>query len=199
MFENFPPLKIMTLTLTRMYPPSSKAHGSKAHDRSGFLAFWKTELEKLSSAHILHWAVDAYYPRLALRTAFEPEGCVILSMLSNIVPKVKVLCHAVDYQMQRFWNVSNRFRIKTGLEIEPVYLHDVDLMASGDGIVPFDAVLHGTRRDGRPGFGVLDIDWSLEIPSIAPLARWTGDAVERKLRQDAIVDPSFVNIWRPYR
>ena len=178
--------------MTRMY---SMKHGSKRQSDAGFLAYWKDELEKLSSEHILNWAVDSYSPRLVLKTAFEPEGCVILSMLSKIVPKVSVLCNEIDFQMQRFLGVSKCFYMKTGLEITPIYLHEMN--NSRD--LSFDAVLCGIRREGRPGIGVMGMDYFAELPSIAPLVRWTREAVMNKLRRDSILDSSFINIWRADR
>lgn len=144
----------------------------------------------MGSTHILHWAIDHFYPRLALKTAFEPEGCVILSLLSKIVPKITVLCDEIDHQMQHFWNVTDRFNQKTGLEIVPIHS-----LRPGDDNVCLDAILDCTRRQGQAGIGVLAMDLSMEIPTVSPLVRWPRDAVIRKLRQDAILDSSFINIW----
>ena len=120
-----------------------------------------------------------------------PEGCVILSMLSEIVPNVTVLCNMTDYQMQHFWNVSGRFYVKTGLQIVPV--HSLNVHGTE---MEFDAIIETTRRQGRPGIGVLGRDQAMEIPTISPLVRWTRDAVIRKLKQDAILDSSYINIWQ---
>lgn len=157
---------------------------------NGFLAFWKDELEQMSSKQILHWAVDAFHPRLALKTTFEPEGCVILSLISEIVSEITVLCNEIDFQMQRFWSVTKRFRAASGLQIVPTHAFDEDDRPS------FDLILDGTRRRGRPGIGVLQWDPALETPTVSPLVRWTHDALLRKLRRDAILDSSFINIWK---
>lgn len=182
----------MTLTMARMYSKNRKPSKRNEYD---FLTFWKEELEQMSSVHILHWAVEHYYPRLALKTAFEPEGCVLLSLLSNIAPKIMILCSDIDYQMQYFWRVTNRFFTQTGLEIVRVASFDTDIESR----THFDAVLDGTRRQGRPGIGVLGMNQTTEIPSVSPLVRWSHDALVQKLKRDAILDSSFINIWNTDR
>lgn len=145
----------------------------------------------MSSVHILHWTVDHFYPRMILKTGFEPEGCVILSMLSKIVPQITVMCSEIDYQMQGFWNITGRLYRKTGLEITPIHLHHTN----DEDNISLDLILDCTRRQGRPGIGVLGTDSPTEIPTVSPLVRWTGDALIQKLKQDAILDSSFINIW----
>lgn len=181
------PEKAMTLTMTRMY---STTPNFQNRYESEFFAFWKGELEKMSSTHILHWAVDNFYPRLVLKTAFEPEGCVILSLLSKIVPEITVFCHEIDYQTQQFWNITGRFYRKTGLEIVPIHS-----LRSKDDSGRFDAMLDCTRRKERPGIRVLTMDPATSIPTISPLVRWTRDAIDKKLKQDAILDTSFLHVW----
>lgn len=179
----------MTLTMTRKYQTQQNQQECNNAD---FLTFWREELEKLSSTHILHWTVDSFYPKLALKTAFEPEGCVILSMLSTIVPKITILCNEVDYQMQHFWSITRSLYRKTGLEIVPIHSYD----GNNDDCVRFDAILGCARRQDQQGIRVLGMDMSMDIPVISPLKRWTHDAVIRKLKHDAIFDSSYINIWK---
>jgi phosphoadenosine phosphosulfate reductase len=63
----------------------------------------KEHSERLETAtpwQILEWAVKAYYPSLTMATAFGPEGCVILYMLSKIEPRVHVFNLDTGYQFQ---------------------------------------------------------------------------------------------------
>ncbi|HEY2759465.1 MAG TPA: phosphoadenylyl-sulfate reductase, partial [Pirellulales bacterium] len=50
------------------------------------LAHLAAESEKLETARpweIVQWAVDNYFPKLTMATAFGPEGCVIIHMLGQ--------------------------------------------------------------------------------------------------------------------
>ena len=174
----------MTFTMPRM---CSINYVPKKQNNADYLLYWKDELEKMSSVHILHWAVDSFYPRLALKTAFEPEGCVILAMLSKIVPRITIVCNEMDYQMQHFWNINHRLSIKTAVEIIPAHFLDPENLC-------FDALLDGTRRRGQPGIGVLRTDQSTGLPMIAPLVRWSHDALIRKLKQDTPFENSYIDI-----
>lgn len=49
-----------------------------------FLEYWKIELEKLGAKQILQWAIETFYPNLALATSFGVNGYVILSMLTDL-------------------------------------------------------------------------------------------------------------------
>lgn len=191
--NHFSPDKTMTLTMTRMYFASP--HNRKTDD---FLKFWETELEKLGSEQILHWAVDSYAPRLALATSFEPESCVLLAMLSKITSEITVVCTRLDYQVQRLWGISRRFHEKYGIKITPVESIQEN---NGDGMseirpaTKFDAILCGARRRDHAGLKVFARHTTFDIPMIAPLARWTREAVVDKLKRDEIVCPSYWNLW----
>ena len=55
-------------------------------------------LEGAEPEEIVRWAVETYYPKLTMATAFGPEGCVILSMLARVEPKVYVFNLDTGYQ-----------------------------------------------------------------------------------------------------
>jgi hypothetical protein len=44
------------------------------------LACQSLALEKAAPEEIITWAVENYYPKLTMATAFGPEGCLILAM-----------------------------------------------------------------------------------------------------------------------
>ena len=44
----------------------------------------RQRLETESPEEIIAWAVERFFPKLTMATAFGPEGCVILAMLANL-------------------------------------------------------------------------------------------------------------------
>jgi len=65
-------------------------------------------LGKASPEEIIRWAVETYFPKLAMATAFGPEGCVILSMLAKIEPRVYVFNLDTGYQFQETLDTRER-------------------------------------------------------------------------------------------
>src|SRR3954451_24952199 len=77
----------------------------------------------LAGAHpreILRWAVESYYPRLTMATAFGPEGCVILHLLSEIEPRVRVFNLDTGYQFAETLELRDRIAVRYGIEVEMV-------------------------------------------------------------------------------
>lgn len=181
----------MSIITARMYP---SRHASHAREQGRFLNYWKEELEQMSSDQILHWAIDSYYPRLALVTSFEPEGCVLLSMLAKVVPNITVLCNELDARMQHYWGIARQFYVKSGLEIEiaplPQPIGVFENTASR-----FDAILCGMRRQKRSAAMVLESHYHWRIPVVSPLVRWNREAVMSKMKRDDILAASFLKIW----
>src|SRR4051794_8307984 len=107
---------------------------------------WDEAAERLNGAHpqeILRWAVETFYPKLTMATAFGPEGCVILHMLSEIEPKVRVFNLETGYQFPETLALRDRIAERYGMDVEmvrpatsvaeyeainggPVYAHDTD-------------------------------------------------------------------------
>src|SRR5579872_5908198 len=80
-------------------------------------------LEDRSPEEILRWAVEMYAPRLAMATAFGPEGCVLLAMLAQIAPKGRsVYAFNLDtgYQFQETLELRQRIQRRYG-----IYVHSV--------------------------------------------------------------------------
>ena len=62
---------------------------------------WMAVNQKLADASpqaSLQWAGATYYPKLTIATAFGPEGCVLLHMLAEIEPNVRVFNLDTGYQ-----------------------------------------------------------------------------------------------------
>src|SRR5882724_7105973 len=82
---------------------------------------WTEENARLEGAtprEILRWAVEAFYPRLTMATAFGPEGCVILHMLAEIEPRVRVFNLETGYQFEETLALRDTIAERYGIEVE---------------------------------------------------------------------------------
>src|SRR5687768_7078611 len=67
---------------------------------------------------VLRWAVETFYPRLTMGTAFGAEGCCILHMLAEIQPKVHVFNLETGYQFAETLAMRDRIRQRYDIEVE---------------------------------------------------------------------------------
>ena len=84
---------------------------------------WDEVNRRLDGAHpreILRWAVETFYPRLTMATAFGPEGCAILHMLAEIEPRVRVFNLDTGYQFAETLALRDRIAERYGIEVELV-------------------------------------------------------------------------------
>src|SRR5262245_42993942 len=65
-------------------------------------------LEGAPPEHILAWAVEKYFPKLTMATAFGPEGCVIIHMLAQIEPRVYIFNLDTGYQFNETLQLRDR-------------------------------------------------------------------------------------------
>ena len=165
-------------------------------------------LETAAAEEILAWAVATYFPRLTMATALGPEGCVILSMLARIEPRVYVFNLDTGYQFRETLELRERIAEKYGILVDlqqpelsvdayeaahggPLYRTDPDrccydrkvrvLQRVAQG---FDAWLTGIRRDQSPTRAdtpVVRWDKKFGLVKISPLARWTKSEVWRRI------------------
>src|SRR5437870_4889085 len=77
-------------------------------------------LEGQSPQQILKWAVDTFYPRLTMATAFGPEGNCIIHMLAEIEPRVRIFNLETGYQFPETLELRERIKQKYGIEVEYV-------------------------------------------------------------------------------
>ena len=75
-------------------------------------------LEGLYAEEILTWAVDTYFPRFTMATGLGPEGCVIISMLAKIEPRVYVFNLDTGYQFPETLELRRAHRRKYGMEVD---------------------------------------------------------------------------------
>lgn len=158
------------------------------------------KLERAAPEQILRWAVDAYYPRLTMATAFGPEGCVIIDLLSRIEPKVRVFNLDTGYQFPETLQLRDRIAERYGIEVEwvradasvaqyeaancgPVYDRDPDRCCHDRKLVPlrravegYDAWISSIRADQsthRARADVVGWDAKFQLVKVNPLLRWT--------------------------
>ena len=164
---------------------------------------WAEVNERLATAtpqEVLRWAVDTYHPRLTMATAFGPEGCVILHMLAEIEPKVRVFNLDTGYQFAETLALRDRIAERYGIEVElvrpaetvaeyesrnngPLYVVDSDRCCRERKLVPlrravegYDAWISAIRADqstDRSRSAVVGWDAKFGLAKINPLLRWT--------------------------
>jgi phosphoadenosine phosphosulfate reductase len=167
-------------------------------------------LETATAEEILSWAVETFSPRFTMATGLGPEGCVIISMLARIDPRVYVFNLDTGYQFRETLELRDRIAEKYGIEINlqrpelsveayeaanggPVYKTNPDKCCADRKICVlrrvaayFDAWATGIRRDQSPtraDTSVVRWDKKFGLVKISPLATWTkGDVWSRILR-----------------
>lgn len=160
------------------------------------------ELEGASPEEILRFAFAAY-PKIAISTAFGPEGCALVAMAAAIEPRVKVFTIDTDFLFPESIALREQFESKYGLTIEVLrgevsieeqnrlhgsrlFERDTDLCCSLRKVEPTRRALHGLdawvaglRRDQSKTRGDIDIletyarDAEPALVKVNPLARWT--------------------------
>lgn len=167
----------------------------------------RCESERLETAtpkEILAWAVERYFPKLTMATAFGPEGCVILHYLAEINPRVHVFNLDTGYQFAETLELRERIKRRYGIEVEmkrpelsvaeyeavhggPLYKTQPDrccfdrkVTVLQQAAVGFDAWMSGIRRDQSPDRAKAPIvgwDKKFGLVKISPLANWTKQDV----------------------
>src|SRR5258708_18245353 len=77
-------------------------------------------LDGKSPQEILRWAVQKFYPRLTMATAFGAEGCCIIHMLAEIEPRVRVFNLDTGYQFPETLELRERIKQRYGMAVEMV-------------------------------------------------------------------------------
>jgi len=180
------------------------------------LAELKAQSDRLETAtplEILQWTVETYYPKLTMATAFGPEGCVILYILSKINPKVHVFNLDTGYQFKETLELRDEIARKYGIEVEmkradttvedyeaqhggPVYKSNPDqccfdrkVVVLRKAAIGFDAWMSGIRRDQSPDRAKAPIvgwDKKFNLVKISPLANWTKKDVWKLITDEKI-------------
>lgn len=181
------------------------------------LARHGARLESATPEQIIAWAVERYFPRLTMATAFGPEGCVILSMLARIEPRVYVFNLDTGYQFGETLELRDRIAQRYGIVVDlqrpelsveeyervhggPVYKTDPDRCCFDRKIAVlhrvargFDAWMSGIRRDQSPhraNAPIVGWDKKFGLVKISPLANWTRKQVwDRIVYEDIPYNP----------
>lgn len=171
------------------------------------LAQISATLEDKSPEEILEWAIETYYPKLTMATAFGAEGCVLLAMLSQIAPNgknVRVFNLDTGYQFDETLELRERIADKYGIEVEyvspfetvaemearfggPIYGTHPDECCRIRKVEPlkqalagYDAWFSAIRRDQTPDraqSAIVEWDKKFNLAKISPLANWTKQDV----------------------
>jgi phosphoadenosine phosphosulfate reductase len=170
-------------------------------------------LEGAAAEEILAWAVQTYFPRFTMATGLGPEGCVIISMLARIEPRVYVFNLDTGYQFRETLELRERIAEKYGIIVDlqraelpvesyeaahggPVYKTDPDKCCYDRKVSvlhrvakDFDAWASGIRRDQsltRADTPIVRWDKKFGLVKISPLARWTTDQVWERILAEKI-------------
>jgi phosphoadenosine phosphosulfate reductase len=177
------------------------------------LARESERLEQATPEEILARTIEQYYPRFTMATGLGPEGCVIISMLARLEPRVYVFNLDTGYQFAETLALRERIRDKYGMEIHferpelnveqyeaanggPVYRTDPDRCCRQRKVevlhrvaVRFDAWASGIRRDQSPtraNTPILQWDKKFGLVKVSPLARWTKSDVWRRILDEGV-------------
>jgi phosphoadenosine phosphosulfate reductase len=170
-------------------------------------------LENAPAEEILSWAMETFFPRFTMATGLGPEGCVIISMLARIEPRVYVFNLDTGYQFPETLQLRDRIAKKYGISIDlqrpelsveayeaanggPVYRTNPDKCCKDRKIRVlervarhYDAWATGIRRDQSPTRADTPIvrwDKKFGLVKISPLATWTKSDVWGRILRDGI-------------
>ena len=82
---------------------------------------WKaisSEFESASPEDVLGWAVAEYAPDIALATGFGVEGCVLVSMLSEIRPVARIFYLDTDLLFPETYALRDQLEARYGVHFE---------------------------------------------------------------------------------
>jgi phosphoadenosine phosphosulfate reductase len=159
-------------------------------------------LDGKPAEEILRFAFDRY-PKIAISTAFGPEGCALVAMAATIKPDVKVFTIDTDFLFPESIELRARFEQKYGITVEVLrgavsieeqnrrhglrlFEVNTDLCCAlrkveptGRALQGLDAWIAGLRRDQSATRAGIDILESYDRPGepplvkVNPLANWT--------------------------
>ena len=182
-------------------------------DLSDELAEKNRELESASAETILAWAAERFGDRITMATAFGPEGMVIIHLLAQVAPQLRVFNLDTGYQFPETLAMVDRIRERYGLDVElrrpaqsvaeweaenggPVYHRDPDrccferkLRVLRESIAGMDAWITAIRRDQSPdraGAPIVGWDHKFDLVKVNPLANWTKSHVWKLIVDERI-------------
>jgi len=157
-------------------------------------------LSEAGPEEILRWAVERFYPKLTMATAFGAEGCAIIHMLAAIEPRVRIFNLDTGYQFRETLELRDRIAEKYGIEVEmirpattvaeyeaihggPLYethpdrcCHDRKILPLRRAIVGYEGWISSIRGDqskDRANTPKVGWDKKFNLVKINPLLNWT--------------------------
>ncbi len=158
------------------------------------------KLEGQPAQVILRWAVEQFFPRLTMATAFGAEGNCIIHMLAEIEPGVRIFNLETGYQFKETLELRERIKDRYGIEVEyirpelsvpeyeaehggPLYnsfsdqcCMDRKSIPLRKAVVGYDAWISAIRKDqtkDRAQAPVVGWDAKFSLVKINPLLQWT--------------------------
>ena len=159
-----------------------------------------TRLSGATPHEILRWAVERFYPRLTMATAFGAEGCILLHVLAEIEPRVRVFNLDTGYQFPETLELRDRIAERYGIQVElikpettvaeyerpydrPLYQTNSDQCCYDRKIIPlrralvgYDAWITAIRSEQsahRAAVTIVGPDPKFGLVKINPLLGWT--------------------------
>lgn len=217
MTEERPRIKVdrspmVSPSMARPVSPAS-AIRTAGPDEIQWFAQQSRRLEGRRPEDILAWAVQTYFPRFTMATGLGPEGCVIISMLAKIEPRVYIFNLDTGYQFRETLALRERIVAKYGIEVDlqqpelsvpeyeqlhggPLYSRDSDRCCFDRKIavlhrvaVHYDAWATGVRRDQGPTRAdtpIVKWDKKFGLVKISPLACWTKSNVWTRIVREGV-------------
>jgi len=182
-------------------------------DEIEWLRWENMRLENAAPEEILTWAVDRYFPHFTMATGLGPEGCVIISMLAKIEPRVYIFNLDTGYEFPETLELRERIEAKYGVVVDfqrpelsvaeyearhggPLHqsnpdqcCHDRKIAVLRRVVKDFEAWASGIRRDQSPcraGTPIVRWDDKFGLVTVSPWARWTKKDVWRRIVQERI-------------
>ncbi len=164
------------------------------------LASVNRELETASPQRILRWAVEIFFPKLTMATAFGAEGCCIIHMLAGIQPDVRIFNLDTGYQFPETLQVRERIKNRYGIEVEfirpemtmaeyeeehggPLYRHRPDQCCHDRKVLPLRravagynawiSAIRGDQTQDRAAASVVGWDSKFSLVKVNPLLGWS--------------------------
>jgi phosphoadenosine phosphosulfate reductase len=177
---------------------------AEQHFSNDQIAVAVRELDGQSPQQILAWAVQQFFPKLTMATAFGPEGNCIIHMLAEIEPRVRIFNLETGYQFAETLELRERIKERYGIEVEyvradttveeyekehggPLYVIRPDQCCLDRkniplkrAIVGYEAWISAIRKDqtaDRAKASVVQWDAKFGLVKINPLLNWTKNDV----------------------
>ena len=198
---------------TQEVPEVSRENLAWTEELAQDLAEQSRRLETASPEEIIGWAVERFFPRLTMATAFGPEGCVILALLAKIEPRTHVFNLETGYQFPETLELRDRIAAKYGIEVElkkpelsveqyeslhggPLHQSNPDQCCQDrkikilhEAVVGMHAWMSGIRRDqsaDRAAAPIVGWDKRFGLVKISPLANQTKSDIWKRIVEEDI-------------